>query len=393
MGYVAATAIRGTIFVTLGVLAVACGSSNLSYVSKDAPLPASAASRAAEQECAQQVDAQTRNQARGHLVLLAQIGPMSWGPRRRWNAVEAQALRSVQTQTESCMAKKGWVQCSNATSRARIRRGWVCKRRPTAVASISAPAELNLVPKYRTVGVVALGPKQVTGRHWIDFEPPARQWLAQGPTYTTRKRGPRMTARESLTTGVELHLDFLRNAAHLSPNELLVSVMLTPASVALNTLVAAARPGEEYVVVQPLSEAVGAGDLLPRMPDKEQLAQAIRNRLQRADGEIRSGTVIVPISLADIDKPNPAYRVIDTILTLRVANIGLIHDEVGDPRLALAIGVWSQLDREALQPIEYKSKRWPLDAWATDDARLLRQEIDRAVESFADRILQGIVAG
>ncbi len=74
-----------------------------------------------------------------------------------------------------------------------------CAQRASAPPPAVAPTVTEwLNHERRTIAVVALGPDQMMGQHWFEFDPGARRSLAAGPTMTMRKRRPPPELRDAL---------------------------------------------------------------------------------------------------------------------------------------------------------------------------------------------------
>jgi hypothetical protein len=111
-----------------------------SFINLDHPLPKSPESRESVAQCSQSIDTVTRDQAIGHINILARIGVLSWGPARRWTYQESQAADEVVRQVKECMGKQRWIYCCKGRSCELRFSGassgkWFCRRRPVDTPS------------------------------------------------------------------------------------------------------------------------------------------------------------------------------------------------------------------------------------------------------------------
>ena len=111
-----------------------------SFINMDHPLPKSPESREAVAQCYQSIDAVTRDQAMGHIDLLARIGVITWGPARHWTYQEFQAAEEVTRHVKECMGKQGWIYCCKGRSCELSFSGgspgkWFCRRQPVDTLS------------------------------------------------------------------------------------------------------------------------------------------------------------------------------------------------------------------------------------------------------------------
>ena len=106
-----------------------------SYISKDHPAPRSLESREAVSKCFEQIDPETRDLAKGHFELFARIGPLTWGPARRWNYQETLAAEELVYDIKECMEQQEWIYCCKGLycelnlGRSTSQK-WFCQRRP-----------------------------------------------------------------------------------------------------------------------------------------------------------------------------------------------------------------------------------------------------------------------
>ena len=111
-----------------------------SFINLDHPLPKSPESRETVAQCSQSIDTVTRDQAIGHIDLLARTGVLSWGPAQRWTYQESQAADEVVRQVKECMGKQRWIYCCKGRSCELSFSGaspgkWFCRRRPVDTPS------------------------------------------------------------------------------------------------------------------------------------------------------------------------------------------------------------------------------------------------------------------
>lgn len=264
-----------------------------------------------------------------------------------------------------------------------------CAQRASAPPPAVAPAVTEwLNHERRTIAIVALGPDQMMGQHWFEFDAGARRSLAEGPTMTMRKRRPPRELRDALEVGTNAYMLHLVQQAY-DPRAVAVRLALAPVEIPLRTVIAALAPGQEYETVRPLSavEAVGAPVLAAL--DKKSVGEAVRDRIVRlaadgADHEVRA----LPFEKIGSD----AWSIdgFDTTLTVRIVGIGLWSDNAASSDVALKIAIWTHFARTNFISFEYKSDSRRLDDWVANDRRLLDDELDRATQNLAEQVVAAV---
>lgn len=238
----------------------------------------------------------------------------------------------------------------------------------------------------RTIGVVALGSTQMMNQHWFEFDPHVRRALAQGPTLTTRERGPSIGFEMGIHKGWDSYIAMARQG---DPRGVAMSIPLIPVWLATSGLIGELAPGPEFQLVRPLTEAVGADAMRPNLLDKRAVGEAMRDHVTRIAGE-KSNHVFRTVPYEDARNRASMSQPVDALLTMRVVGIGLIGKGGDDPLVALKVHIWTDFDRTGFRPFEYVGTRRRLTAWAADNGRLLREELDRAVQTLAVQVAEGV---
>ena len=236
----------------------------------------------------------------------------------------------------------------------------------------------------RTIGVIALGPDQMMGHHWFEFDPGVRRWLAKAPTMTTRKRRPPPKFKDAFADQSEAFMLNLAQQAVYDPRILIVELAMAPLVITLQTMVASLTLGQEYESSRPLADIRGVDKALTDTLDKKRIAEAIGEQF-----------ILIATDETNHDVRNLAFEDIadtwsiegvDKALTVRVVDIGLWAGPTLRSELALSITVWTHFDRNTFLPFDYKSEGRPLEDWTRNDGRFLRQEIDKAARGLAQQI-------
>ncbi len=262
-----------------------------------------------------------------------------------------------------------------------------CAQRPPEPATTNwhAIAE-GLTGARKTIGVVALGPTQMMNDHWHDFDPAVKSWLAQGPTLTTRERGPSIGFERGIQKGWDSYIAMARQG---DPRGVAMSIPLIPVWLAISGLIGEVAPGPEVQLARPLTEVVGADAVEPSLLDKRTVGEAIRDHVTRIAGE-KSNHVFRTVPHEDARNRASMSEPVDALLTIRVVGIGLIGKGGDNPLVALKVHIWTDFDRTGFRPFEYVGTRRRLTAWAADNGRLLREELDRAVQTLAEQVVEGV---
>ena len=240
-----------------------------------------------------------------------------------------------------------------------------------------------------TIGVVALGPDQMMGDHWFEFDQGAKAWFAKAPTMMTRKRRPPPELGDALVIETEAYtLSWAQQAAY-DPRAIVWGLALAPVAIPLRTMIVAMTPGQEYETTQPLPEIMGVNSPVIATLDKKRVAEAVRDQVVRNAAYVPN-LDIRSLPFEDIAGGTWSTNGGDTTLTVRVVGIGLWTDRTVNSDPALRIKVWTYFDRTTFLPFEYKSDGRPLDDWARDDARILREELDSAAQDLARQIVTSL---
>lgn len=236
-----------------------------------------------------------------------------------------------------------------------------------------------------TIGVVALGPDQMMGDHWFEFDQGAKAWFAEAPTMMTRKRRPPPDFKAELPDQYEAYmLDLAPTAAN--PGVYMAGLALAPLMISLKTMIVSTTPGQIYETTRPLPEIMGVNSPAIATLDKKRVAEAVRDQVVQVAAYVPNLDVR-GLPFEDIAGGAWPTNGDDTTLTVRVVGIGLWADRTINSDPALRIKIWTYFDRTTFLPFEYKSHGRPLDDWARDDARLLREELYMAARELARQIV------
>jgi hypothetical protein len=171
----------------------------------------------------------------------------------------------------------------------------------------------------------------------------------------------------------------------------------------------------------PQHRLLTADDALDRAIAESDMQEQLRTQVRKLVGERSDGRVVLvkkPLpegvgpefarlscvrcgTLAWLPKGQSAQTYltsqgIDTALEIQILNSGLNGNGVVNPSLALSFDVRASLirvrdERElASVPLKYRSKKHKFTAWAANDARLLREEIQRCNDTLAEEIAREI---
>jgi hypothetical protein len=142
-----------------------------------------------------------------------------------------------------------------------------------------------------------------------------------------------------------------------------------------------------------LRESLPAAALsLAPLMDKAAVATTIRDRLRQL-AAMGTRHTLTTLELEEArDRSSPPRAGLDGVLSLRVVDISLENERGGDA-VALTMHLWVHLDQATFMAFDYKGRAKSLDAWAADDARLLRHEIERAARDIAGQIADALFAG
>jgi len=171
----------------------------------------------------------------------------------------------------------------------------------------------------------------------------------------------------------------------------------------------------------PRRKLTTADDALDRAVAESDMQEQLRTQVRQLVGERSGGRVVLvkkPLpegvgpefarlscvrcgTLAWLPKGQSAQNYltsqgIDTALEIQILNSGLKGNGGVNPSLALSVDVRASLVRVrdgrelASVPLKYKSKRHKFTGWAANDARLLREEIERCNQTVAEEIAKEI---
>ena len=260
----------------------------------------------------------------------------------------------------------------------------------TSSISRSATIANWLAQGSSKIGVVALAPDQFLYHDWFEFDSAFKAHFAQKPMYTTVP--PKKLKRREIPLGEAFH-DTFQSYFESMPNSGQAAGMglaLAPAVIAFGTLTKAAIGELAWVqpppIVQPLDGALSPENSVPTgLLSKKRLALEIGMHItESAHNQTTWQFLEVPFEQAR-QRSQWTSRA-DGLLTVRVQWVDLIADEGDNPHAMLFVHVWTNFNRLVSRPIEYTSRRLELSTWAKNDWRLLRDEVDRAVESITDEI-------
>ena len=273
-----------------------------------------------------------------------------------------------------------------------------CAQRPPVPVTADSNAMAEALSGGRkTIGVVALGPTQMMNDNWSDFDPAVRSWLAQGPTFSALGiRGAR--APRGAKMGVSWAINSMRHCIDAPCAIAGMALMPVAALVgAVGAEIARAVKPPEIVNVRPIVvkirpvipvEVVNAS--LLKMLDYGRMAKSISERFEQL-ARAKTNHVFRTVPFEQARRHAPMVEPVDALLTVRVAEAGLIGWRDDDPGVRVKLHIWTHFNRTTFRRFSYKSDSMRrISEWAADDGRLFRQELDRAVENLAGQILDGL---
>lgn len=275
--------------------------------------------------------------------------------------------------------------------------GMGCAQRPPVPVTADSNAIAEALSGGRkTIGVVALGPTQMMNDNWSDFNPAVRSFLAQGPTFSTLgRRGVR--APGGAKKGLSWAINGIRHCADLYCPIAGMALMPVAALVgAVSAEIARVVKPPEIVNVRPIVkfrpvvpvEVVNASLLI--MLDNGRMAKAICEQFKQL-ARAKTDHVFRTVPFEQARRHAPMVEPVDALLTVRVAEAGLIGGPEDDPGVRVKLHIWTHFNRTMFRRFSYKSDDMRrISEWAADDGRLFRQELDRAVENLAGQILDGL---
>lgn len=276
-----------------------------------------------------------------------------------------------------------------------------CAERPMETETGPPPhaaATRWLQESGRTIGVVALGPTQRMNQQWYDFDADVQRALARGPTHTTPGHDVLTTetldAGDALLNAFSFHSRAFQGCHGQGCAAALAFLPIVPLDAMWRMTVGEINIKWIPPRVDDLAAAIPAAAQLPAsLMDKKIVVAAVRDRLEQLAAATTSHT-LTTLRFEDARDPaSPARAGLDGVLTLRVVDIGLEGERGDDGEAALAIHLWMHLNQATFIALDYKGRARPLSAWAADDARLLREEFDRAVQDIAGQIIDSLFLG
>ncbi len=271
---------------------------------------------------------------------------------------------------------------------------------PTSTTSISSRSSTItswLNEGHGSIGVVALGPDQFLYQDWFEFEPAFKEHFAQTATYTTVR--PKELKRREVALDEAFHEtaeSYFRSLPQ-SGEAAGFGLILAPAVIVVGTLAKSAIGEFEWVqprpIVQPLDSVQSPVNSIPmKLLSKQRLASAIGDHIiQRSQN--RTVPRFLEVSFEQARERSLWTASADGLLTVRVQSVDLVVYEGDNPEAILFVHVWANFNRLVSRPIEYTSSTLDLSAWTANSSLLLREEVDRAVESIAANILADFFAG
>ena len=239
----------------------------------------------------------------------------------------------------------------------------------------------------RTISVVALGPTQMTNRHWYEFEPGVKQWLADGPTVTTYRHRPGIGIGNAFATGTQETLTQFAQTASAGPAGLIVGLALAPVQLAVSTTKGALTPGPKMAVTRPLGPVDREDLALAILPEKRELSAAIGKRVAQLGQETTDhGFVTVPFEALNNSSSWPDGA--DNLITVRVTRVGFVAGGVGNPATALHVHLWVHVNHYVFRSFVHTSPKRTLGAWLEDDGRPLQKEVDLAIQNLAAQVIE-----
>ena len=274
-----------------------------------------------------------------------------------------------------------------------------CAQAPAEQSNSGASTDKRAAPRWsqwlaedrRTIGVVALSPTQMMHEDWFEFDPAIRSWLARDATYSTIRPEKLVWNPTLLSDAVETQMAAaFTNASGCGEGAgycLLFGLALAPVGALAQWSIGGMEVVQPPPVVRTLDEveAIDA-ELATALLDKQGIGEAIRDRLIEI-GRQRTRHAFLAIPYERVAQSHTMPEGIDALLTVRVQAIDLIAKDGPGPPVALTINVWTNFKRTNGRPWTYKGSWLRADAWTGDGARLLREEVDRAVESLAEQIV------
>ncbi len=169
--------------------------------------------------------------------------------------------------------------------------------------------------------------------------------------------------------------------------------MLWPVG-ALGGAIYGAASAQSVELLHPLSEIKGAEELMRNALADRRIEEAIRDRVEQVAPRRKCNCVFLSVPYETVGNPSPSIEGTDTVVKVAVEEFGLAGEEGDDPRVALRVRAWTYFKwttSESAENMEYEGRSRKLSAWAADNARLFRQELNRAVQSLAEQIVDGLV--
>lgn len=169
-------------------------------------------------------------------------------------------------------------------------------------------------------------------------------------------------------------------------------VMLWPVG-AVGGAIYGAASAQSVELPHPLSENKGAEELLRNALGDRRIEEAIRDRVEQV-ARRKCNCVFLSVPYEIAGNPSPSTEAADTVVKVAVEDFGLAGEEGDDPRIALRVRAWTYFkwttSDQSAENMEYEGRSRKLSAWAADNAHLFRQELNRAVQSLAEQIVDGL---
>lgn len=160
----------------------------------------------------------------------------------------------------------------------------------------------------------------------------------------------------------------------------------------IGSVYGAATAEREVVKVQPLAEVEGTEALFRMALRDLNIEDRIVDRVIQV-GRQKTNHVFLAVAGEEVSDRSSITELSDAILTARVTSLGLWADEGDDPRVGLRVIAAASLETAEASGVrsgrvKYEGERGKLSDWAADDARLFREELDRAIQSLAEQIVE-----
>lgn len=240
------------------------------------------------------------------------------------------------------------------------------------------------------VAVIVLGPADMMNREWFEFDPSVKKWLARGPTFTTIQGRRLVRNTYTLADAFRMHFDETSFALSRCTAGPLCIVGSVPLHI-IGGLVLWTVGERRYVQPPPRVQSLESTRLARIVPavedlDKNEFVRAVaeavaRLRRQRTDHEF----TLMPFDKAANHWSRP--RGFDAELTVRVTSVGLTTSEERDPRAHLEFHVWTNLNNTGSRGWEHVSEPRELSAWTSNNASQFREDLDHAIGTIAEQIV------